>query len=113
MSETPIGDQVMGPTEGEPNDGNPPEPELLPGTVRGVQPHATSEDAVIMTDPYHLPGEDDPDEPGEEATEGDELVEPTDNSGEPEAGDEPQDPNAVTDNAAELDSGEPAPDGQE
>lgn len=100
MSETPIGDQV--------------ENEVLPaGMVRGVEPHATSEDVVVMTDPYRIPGEDDPDDPDPEtATDQDALAEPTDNSGEPEAEDAPQEADAVQDNANELDGDEPAPDGE-
>lgn len=103
MSETPIGDQV--------------EAELLPpGMVRGIEPHATSDDVVVMNDPYRIPGEDDPDDPdAEQATENDALAEQTDNSGEQlaEADDTPQGVDDVVDNADELDGDEPAPDGQE
>lgn len=99
QSETPIGDQV--------------ESEVLaPGLVRGIAPHGTSDEQIQLTDPYTIPGEDDPDDPeAETATEADDQVEASDNSGEPEAGDEPQAPDAVQDNAGELDGDEPAADG--
>jgi hypothetical protein len=61
MSETPIGDQV--------------ESEVMPaGMVRGVAPHATSEDAVIaMDDPYRIPGEEAPADPGQNEDGADDL----------------------------------------
>ena len=103
MSETPIGDQV----EAE---------QVEAGLVRGIAPHGTSDDVVVMTDPYRIPGEDDPDDPeAADATDQDALAEPTDNSGEQlaEADDVPQGVDDVVDNADELDGDEPAPDGQE
>jgi hypothetical protein len=99
MSETPIGDEVLGP-EG--------------GFTQATE--APEDDVVVMTDPYRIPGEDDPDDPeAADATDQDALAEPTDNSGEQlaEADDVPQGVDDVVDNADELDGDEPAPDGQE
>lgn len=95
MSETPIGDDVMGPE-----------------VVQAVQDEPA--DFIAMTDPYRIPGEDDPDDPdAETATESDALAETTDNSEEvlPAGYETPQQPDAVQDNANELDGDEP--DGEE
>lgn len=60
QSETPIGDAV--------------ESEVLaPGLVRGIAPHGTSEDQIQLTDPYTVPGDEAPADPGQNDDGSDDL----------------------------------------
>lgn len=106
MSETPIGDQVA--------------EEIMPAVDT---PETSEQEVVVMESPYAIPGEepegwepnmaDDSDPPNDpdaaDATELDDLIEPTDNSGEKlaEADDVPQGVDDVVDDGPDDD-----PDGE-